>query len=87
MLIVQCLGQTKVQDLDAAIGRDHHVGRLQISVDDSLVVGRFQRLGNLQADAQGIINGNRVGLELLAEILAFHQLLEAIDGRDVGVIE
>ena len=41
------LRQAEVQHLDHAVGRDLDVGRLQIAMDDPLLVRRFERVGGL----------------------------------------
>ena len=45
--LIHRLGQTKVEHLHRAVRADLDVRRLQIAVDDAVVVRGFQRLGNL----------------------------------------
>ena len=44
--------ETEVEHLDGAVGRDLDVGRLQIAMDDALLVRGFERLGNLTRDRE-----------------------------------
>ena len=46
------LRQSKIQDLDDAARRDLDVGRLQIAMDDALLVRGFERFGDLPANFQ-----------------------------------
>ena len=41
------LGEAKVEDLDLPFGADGNVGRLEVAVDDPLLMRRLQRLGHL----------------------------------------
>lgn len=44
---VVCLAQAEVEDLDAAVGRYHHVRRLEIAMDDAGRVGARHAVGDL----------------------------------------
>jgi hypothetical protein len=44
------LGETKVQDLHDARERDHDIRRLEVAVDDPLLVRRFERDDDLSRD-------------------------------------
>jgi len=91
------LGEAEVEDLDPAIGVDHDVGGFEVTVDDPALVGGCQRLGDLQRDLQGLIQGDRAVGDSLVEALTVHQLhdehVPAVDlfetekGGDVGVVE
>jgi hypothetical protein len=41
------LGQAEVEHLDLAVGRHLHLRGLQVAVDDALLVGSLERLGDL----------------------------------------
>ena len=66
-------------------------------MDDSLLVRRFKRLGDLLRDRQRLVDGNGPLRDPIGERRAFDQLhdqrvravgiLEAMDLRDVGMIE
>jgi hypothetical protein len=91
------LGQAEVEDLDLALGRELDVGGLQIAVDDALVVGFLEGLGDLLRDLEGLVEGDSTARETLLEVLALDELegeerppvglLEPVDGGDARVIE
>ena len=90
-------GQAEVQHLDRAVGRDLDVGRLQIAMDDAVLVRRFERLGNLPRDRQRFVDGQRAARDPVGERVALDQLqdervdvaavLEPVDRRDVRMVE
>ena len=45
----QVLGQAKIDNLDMAVAREHHVGRLQVAVDHPGLVRARQRFRDFQA--------------------------------------
>jgi hypothetical protein len=47
---LQRLGKPEIQHLNYSIGPQLHIGRLQIAVNNTLIVRRFQRLGDLARD-------------------------------------
>ena len=53
------LRQTEVEDLHPAVGRDEHVLRLQVAVDDALVVRGREAVGDLHGDVDGLAHGKR----------------------------
>jgi len=62
--------QTEVHDLrQAAIGKDD-VARLDVAVDDALVVGALESAGNLDGVFQRVVNVQRAVLDLVLEGLA-----------------
>ena len=66
-------------------------------MDDALRVRGFERLGNLPRDGQRVVERNRPARDALGERRSLDHLeherrrmigrLEAVDGRDVGMIE
>ena len=66
-------------------------------MDDSLVVRRFQRLGDLRRDGKGFFERNRALPDSIGQRRPLNQLhdqrpnpislLKAVDGRDVGMIQ
>jgi hypothetical protein len=80
------LRDIEIEDLDDALGRDHDVGGLQIAVDDAFVVGRLERLCNLQAETQCVFDRQRAAFKLLLEGFALDELHRDMD-RDVLLIE
>ena len=96
------LRQAEVEHLDLAVWRDLHVGRLQVAVDDALLVRVLEGLGDLLGDSDRLVDRNRPALQSLREVLALDQLhdqdvrlrsvrerhaLEAVEVGDVGVVE
>jgi hypothetical protein len=49
------LRETEVEDLHDAIARDPDVGRLQIAMDDPLLVRGIERVGKLASDPQRFV--------------------------------
>ena len=43
-------GEAEVENLDRAIGTDNHIGGLEIAVNNTILVGGFECLGNLVRD-------------------------------------
>ncbi|MBK9376637.1 MAG: hypothetical protein IPN03_23695 [Holophagales bacterium] len=94
---VHRLGEAEVEDLDRSLRCELDVGGLEVTVDDPLVVGRFQRLGDLPGDGYGLFEGDGTALHPLGEVFALDELhdeganaaglLEAVDRGDVGVLE
>jgi len=52
-----------------AISADFDVGRFQIAVNDPLLVGRLERLGDLFRDGQRLIERDRAAFDALRQIL------------------
>ena len=59
MLTRHGFGQAKIQYLDGAVGPDLDVGGLQIPVDDSLRMGRVERVRDLARHRQRIVECER----------------------------
>ena len=91
------LGQAEVEDLDAAVLGDEDVVRLEIAVDDALVVGRGEALGDLRGVVDRLAHRQRRASDALAQRLALEQLgdherravvsAEIVDREDVRVVE
>ena len=90
---VQRLRQSKIQHLHRPVVLHLHVGRLEVAVDDALLMRRFQRLGDLLRNRQRLIQRYRPLRDPVSERRAFNQLqhqrprplglLDAVDGGDV----
>ncbi len=96
-LRLQRLGQAEVQHLDLPLEGDLHVRRLQVAVNDALLVGYLQSLGHLQGKAMGLLHREGSLRNPLRQGGTLHQFqnqrshiarfLEAVNGADVRVIE
>ena len=64
---VERLRETEIQHLDRAVGADLDVGRLQIAMDDALLVRGFERLGDLLRDRQRLVERNRALRDAIRE--------------------
>jgi hypothetical protein len=91
------LGQAEVEDLHVAVGSQHDVGRLQVAVDDPVLVRRLQPVGDLAGDPHDLVRRHRPLLHAPAQVLPLHQLhhqeadpaflLETVDRGDVGMLQ
>jgi hypothetical protein len=61
------LGEAKVEYLHDAIESHLDVGWFQIPVNDALLVGRFEGLGQLPRNRQRLIDRNRTSCEAIRE--------------------
>jgi len=80
--------EAEIKHLHDARGRDHDVGRLQITMDDAFFVRGFERVGDLPGVIESNIEWQRA-LERLSHNQLHHKsaFFHAVDLRDVGVIE
>jgi len=82
------LGESEVEHLDYALGRDFDIRGLQVTVDDALLVGRGKGVGDLPRDGQCLVLRQRA-----ADVGALHEfhddgvLFQSVNLRDVGMIE
>jgi len=89
-------GDAEVEELHAA-ARDHHVGGLQIAMDDAAAMRLVQGIDDLDGVRQRLLDRHRPPRETLLQRLTFdvlhHQVLDAIlladvvDRADVWVVE
>ena len=97
-LRVRELRQPEVEHLHRAVGRDLDVRRLQIAMDDPLLVRRFERLGDLLRDRQRFVERNRLRARCdRASVVALDQfqdervrlaaVLEPVDRADVRMVQ
>ncbi len=66
--------QAEIKDFDQSAFCDEDVRRLDIAVNDSLGVRRFQRIRNLKANANDLVRGQRFAMHHHAQRLPFQQL-------------
>ena len=93
----QDAGDSEIQDLHRALGRDHHVLGLEVAVGDPAIVRRLQAVGDLDEDSHCFPNRERALTEPLGQGLPLDQLhhqigdvgpsLEFEQSRDVGVVQ
>ena len=91
------LGEAEVENRGLAVGSELDVRRLEVAVDDALLVGLFERLGDLPRDRDGLVDGNRPALQALREVFPLDELhgedalagdlLQAEEGGDVRMRE
>ena len=89
--------EAEVEHLDAAVGGDHDVGRLEIAVDDALVVRGGQCVGDRERDRHQAFTGQTAVGNQSIERLTLDQLhreevdavrfLDRIDRDDVRMVE
>ena len=53
--------EPEVEHFDAAVGRHHHVGRLQIAVDDALVMRGGERIGERPGQVEQLRDRHAIG--------------------------
>ena len=86
-----------VRGLHRVVRANFDVGRLEIAVNNPLLVCGFQRLGDLLRDRQRLIERNGALRDALRQILALDQihhkrsdalaLFESVDGRDIRMVQ
>jgi hypothetical protein len=91
------LRQAEIEDLHAPVTRDEHVIRLEIAMDDVLVVGGGEPARELARVLDGLAPRQRRVPDPLAERLAVEQFRDHVGSapvgpdvvhrKDVGVIE
>ena len=80
------LRETEIEQLDTA-GRDHHIRRLQIPMDDALPVCRLECVGDFNAEGKDLAQRQRAALQTCSQGLALeefeHQILALVFAADV----
>ena len=77
--------QTKVQNLDPAILGNKDVLGFEVAMNDALVVGCCQAIGNLPGVVQGLASRDRSGGHELTQGFAFEELHDGIGDAVLGV--
>ena len=80
----QQLGESEVQHLGMAAIGNEDIGRLDVAMNDALLVRRVQRFGNVERNPQGLVGVQRIAVEHLEERVALHVLHH--DVRTVAVL-
>ena len=73
------LGEAEVEDLHAAVPGDEDVLGLEIAVDDAVVVGGRQAVGDLHRVLERLARGQGPVVEPLAQRLALEQLRDEVE--------
>ena len=89
--------EAKVEHFDDTVAADHHVGRLEVAVDDAPCVRGGERVGDRDGDAQQLAEthaaaGDRRVEAAPADVLHHDEVpiacrLDFVDGDDVGMVE
>ena len=87
----------EIENLEAIVLIDHHVGRLDVAMDDAGTVRPHQRPAHLDGNLPGFTGRQRPALKLFLEGLALVEghddiqppiaLADIVDGTDVRVVE
>src|SRR6185295_10631072 len=95
--VVQQLCQSEIQYLHLTGRRDHHVTRLDVSMNYVPGMRRCQRVGDLNGDQQRALQLQWMSVHQLPYVASFNilhrdevvsfSLIEIEDGADVGMIE
>jgi hypothetical protein len=91
------LGQPEVQDLGLPVVGDKQVGRLDIAVDDALLVRGIQRIGDLDGQLCQVLGRQRPAQDPLLECATLQQLhgdevpavgfVDVVNGANIGVVQ
>ena len=95
--LADILGEAEVEYFDAAFVGDHHVGGLEVAMDNALVVSSGERIGECAGNLENLLHRQAASADDAVERLALDQfhgeevdvagLFDGIDGNDVGMIE
>ncbi len=93
----ESLRQPEVQHFHLAVSCDLDIARLQIAVDDALLVCSFESFGDLEGQLEGFFDGDGTTFEPILKRVAFHEFkdkklsalvfFETVDRRDVGMVQ
>jgi hypothetical protein len=77
--LVDLLGESEVEDLHVAGPRDEHVLRLQVAVDDALLVGGGEAGRDLERVADRLVLRKRAAAQAPAQRVALEELGDGVD--------
>ena len=96
-VFVQQFRQTKVENFNLAVRRDHHVAGLDVAMDDTASVRGGKCIGSLQSDRQSTLERQRATVHELPHVSTLDvlhgdevnaiDLVEVEDGADVWVVQ
>jgi hypothetical protein len=91
------LGQAEVDDLDAALPREQHVGGLEIPVDDAVGMRVGEGIADLHGQPEGTLEGNGAPIDQRGQRRARHEfhgdevdvrvVADVVDDGNAGVLE
>ena len=73
--------QAEVEHLDGAVGADLDVARLEIAMDDALLVRGVERVGDLPRDAERLVERSAALPDPLGQRRPLDQLHDEVVGR------
>lgn len=95
--LIENPGDSEIGDLDLAVGIEQQILGLDVTVDDSTVVGILERLADRGHHGEGFLGRESVRLERLSQIDSLHEfhdeveelfrLAEVMHRDDVGMTE
>jgi len=86
MVFLKGLRQSEIQHLYFPIACQFDIRRLQVSMDDTLLVGSFECFTDVLGNIESFFNWNRTASNPLRERLAFHQF-EYEEARHIGFLD
>ncbi len=91
------LGETEIEDLHAAVARDHDVGRLQIAMRDAALMRGADRVGERNREREQAVEWQAIVGDQIRKRLPIDELerekrnavdfLDRVDSDDVGVVQ
>ena len=94
------LRESEVEDFDAALAVEHHVGRLEVAMNDPFGVGAGERVGERDGDLQQFLERQAIAGDGARQGLALDQLhgekvdagargvlFDGVQGDDVGMLQ
>ena len=97
VLVAYDFCQTKIRDFHTAPAVEQNILRLDVAMNDALIVCELQRIANLWHDGQRFARGDAAGSQQLAEVDAVHEFheekikalgaAEVVNSDDAGMVQ
>ena len=97
ILAAQQLGEAEVHHLHVAALGEEDIRGLDVAMHDALRVRGVERVGDLDADVDNLLDLERAGRDAIVQCLALHPfhdderlaivLADVVDGADVGMVQ